>query len=184
MNTKIFSISGLFICIAVIIIISSCSKSSPGPVVVSDPCQGKTIVINTTITDATACSNTGKIKVAATGSTGFTFKLNSGGLYQADDSFSDLAAGTYTVFAKDASGCEKSVSATIASYGTAGPLFTAVKNLMASKCQTCHNNSQQSGGMNWAVDCNIVAKSDRINERAVVLGTMPPTGPLSQRKKM
>jgi len=67
--------------------------------------------------------------------------------------------------------------------GTPGPLFTAVKNLMQANCQSCHNNSIANGGMNWTVDCNIVANKDRIKVRAVEQGTMPPTGALPQSEK-
>ena len=67
--------------------------------------------------------------------------------------------------------------------GTPGPLFTAVKNLMQANCQSCHNNSIANGGMNWTVDCNIVANKNRIKIRAVEQGTMPPTGALPQSEK-
>ena len=67
--------------------------------------------------------------------------------------------------------------------GTPGPLFTAVKSLMQANCQSCHNNSIANGGMNWEVDCNIVANKSRIKVRAVDQGTMPPTGALPQSEK-
>lgn len=67
--------------------------------------------------------------------------------------------------------------------GTPGPLFTAVKNLMAQKCVSCHNASNANGGQNWQVDCNIVAGKARIKARAVDEGTMPPTGTLPQADK-
>jgi uncharacterized membrane protein len=121
--------------------------------------------------------------VSATGSTSFTYKLNSGGVYQSSGAFSNVAAGDYTVFAKDGAGCEKSTTVTVAGGGTAGPLFTAVKNLVVAKCQTCHNNSLANGGMNFAVECNIVKSKDRIKVRAVDEGTMPQTGPLTQAEK-
>lgn len=170
---------------AIVFTISSCSKSSPGvaPVTPTDFCEGKTIVITPIITDANACGGNGRIKVTATGSSGFTYKLGSTGTYQADDSFGNVAAGSYSVFAKDKDGCEKSVAVTVSSTGAAGPLFTAVKNLVAAKCQACHNNTVQNGGMNWEVICNIVTHRDRIKERAVDLGTMPQSGPLSQTEK-
>ena len=138
--------------------ISSCSKSNPGPAPVTptDFCAGKTIVIASVVTDANACEGNGKIKVTATGSSGFIYKLNSTGTYQADDSFNNVAAGSYSLFAKDKDGCEKSVSVTVNSNGVAGTRFTAVKNLMESMCQVCHNNSIQNGGMNWEVVCNIL----------------------------
>ena len=169
----------------IVFTISSCSKSNPGPAPVTptDFCAGKTIVIASVVTDANACEGNGKIKVTATGSSGFIYKLNSTGTYQADDSFNNVAAGSYSLFAKDKDGCEKSVSVTVNSSGVAGPRFTAVKNLMASMCQICHNNSVQNGGMNWEVECNIVTNANRIKVRAVDLGTMPQSGPLSQADK-
>ncbi len=165
--------------------ISSCSKSSPGPAPVTptDLCAGKTIVITSVTTDASACGGNGRIKVTATGSSGFTYKLNSAGTYQADDSFGNIAAGTYSLFAKDKDGCEKSVSVTVNTSGVAGPMFTAVRNLLASKCRSCHNSTVQNGVMNWEVDCNIVTNSDRIKVRVVDLGTMPQSGPLPQSEK-
>jgi hypothetical protein len=159
------------------VLLSSCSKKDTTPTP-ADPCAGKTIVITATPSAATPCSGTdGGINVTASGSTGFSFKLNSSGTYQSSGVFANLAAGSFTAFAKDAGGCEKSVSVTVPSVGTAGPLFTAVKNLMSGKCQGCHNNSVQNGGMNWTVDCNIVANKDRIKVRAVDQGTMPQGGP-------
>ncbi|HMR92047.1 MAG TPA: hypothetical protein PKC69_07025, partial [Chitinophagaceae bacterium] len=65
----------------------------------------------------------------------------------------------------------------------AGPLFTAVRSMMATNCQSCHNNTIANGGMNWTIDCNIVINKDRIKTKAVDEGSMPPTGPLSQADK-
>lgn len=165
----------------------SCSKKdaspNPTPPPPADVCAGKTITITSTPTSSTACVADGNISVAATGSTGFTFKLNSAGTYQATGTFTNITAGTYTIFAKDAAGCEKSASVTVNSNGTAGSFFTTVRNLMTAKCQSCHNNTIQNGGMNWTVDCNIVTNQARIKIRAVDLGTMPPTGSLSQSEK-
>ena len=162
-------------------LIFSCSKKDSNPVP-AGPCAGKTIVITPAVVDAVTCG-TGSITVAATGSTGFTYKLNSTGIYQSATAFNSVAAGTYTVFAKDGDGCEKSISVTVNSTGTAGPLFTAVKDLISSKCLSCHNNTNQQGTMNWAVDCNIVTYKSNIKNRAVDLGTMPPTGPLTDAEK-
>ncbi|MFT3680334.1 MAG: hypothetical protein QM791_08660 [Ferruginibacter sp.] len=175
----------LFTAIFAVSFFISCSKSdSAGPTPPAPgPCDGKTIEITATPTAASGCSNNGSIATSATGSTGFSYKLNSGGSYQASGDFANLAAGTYTVFAKDAAGCEKSSSVTVSSNATEGPLFTAVKNLVATRCQSCHNSTVQNGGMNWTIPCNIVANKGRINQRAVVEGTMPPTGTLPQAEK-
>jgi uncharacterized membrane protein len=82
------------------------------------------------------------------------------------------------VYAKDGAGCERSQLVTVTSGGTLGVKFTAVKNLLAAKCQTCHNSTNSQGGMNWTVDCNIVQFSARIKVRAVDIGDMPQGGPM------
>lgn len=155
----------------------SCSKSSPDPGPnPSDPCAGKTISIAATPTASTGCSSSGSLLVSASGSNGFTYKIGAAGAYQASGSFVNMAPGSYIIFAKDAAGCEGSSTVTI-NGGTAGPLFGQVKALMTIKCQPCHNNTVQNGGMNWTVDCNIVANHGRIKVRAVDEGTMPAGGP-------
>ncbi|RYE11750.1 MAG: hypothetical protein EOP51_32630, partial [Sphingobacteriales bacterium] len=124
-NQKFFSLlffGGLFICANFI----SCSKGgddNPGP---ADPCAGKTILITATPTASVGCgAPSGSITVAASGSTGFTYKLNAAGTYQAATSFNGLAAGNYTVFAKDAAGCEKSQAVTVTATGAT---FTITAN--------------------------------------------------------
>jgi uncharacterized membrane protein len=67
--------------------------------------------------------------------------------------------------------------------GTPGPLFTAVKTLIETRCVGCHNANRVNGGMNWTVDCNIVTNKGRIKVRAVDEGTMPPNGPLPAADK-
>jgi len=166
---------------------SACSKSdssSTPPAPPADVCAGKTIVITATPAAATTpCSANGSINVTASGSTGFSFKLNSAGTYQSAGTFSAVAAGDYTIFAKDGAGCEKTVIVTVASNATAGAFFASVKNLIAAKCQSCHNNTLVNGGMNFQSECNIITNKDRIKVRAVDEGTMPQTGPLTQSEK-
>jgi len=135
------------------------------------------IVVTATTVSASKCSNNGTITVNASGSSGFTYKLEAGGVYQASSLFIGLAAGNYTMFAKDAFGCEKSVAVTVSINNTAGPLFTNVKNLLAARCVSCHSGPSPAGGHNWTIDCEIVNFSDRINQRAVVIGDMPQGGP-------
>jgi hypothetical protein len=162
----------------------ACSKSDPSPTPpTADVCAGKTIVITATPSATEACTANGTIDVTATGSTNFRYKLNGTGTYQASGKFTNVGVGDYTVFAKDGDGCEKSVTVTVASNGAAGPLFTSVKNLVAARCQSCHNNATANGGMNFQVECNIIANKDRIRIRAVVEATMPQTGPLPQVEK-
>ena len=148
-------------------------------------CAGITISVTATPTAAAACATpaTGSISASATGSAGFTFSID-GANFQASGNFANLAAGNYTVTAKDANGCTGSATVTVAA-ASPGPLFSAVRTLMNNNCVSCHNNSIQNGGMNWAVDCNLVLNKDRIKARAVDNNptSMPPTGPLSQADK-
>ncbi len=188
MSKKIINILPLFVLLFVISYFTSCSKkgSTPDPVPPppnTDLCLGKTITVTATPVASAPCSTGGSITASATGSTGFTYKLNSTGVYQASGVFANVAAGAYTVFAKDIDGCEKTTVATVAAAGNAGPLFTAVRNLMTNRCQSCHNNNVQNGGKNWQVDCNIVTDQGRIKIRAVDQGTMPTGGPLPQAEK-
>jgi len=148
----------------------------------TDPCAGKTIIITAKTDSAEPCGGSGSIILTASGSTGFTYKLNANGVYQASGTFNNVNAGSYTVFAKDSAGCEQSTTVVVGTVA-AGPLFASVKNLVAANCESCHNNSIANGGMNFDNQCNIISNSAIINEEAVVLGAMPETGPLSQAQK-
>lgn len=175
-------IAGMFAFIVLSgIFIISCSKGG-GDDPPANPCANITINLTATPTDATTCQANGSITASATGSSGFTYSIN-GTTFQSSGNFTNLAAGAFTVTVKDANGCTKTASATIASTGNAGALFLAVKSLMQANCQSCHNNTTANGGKNWTIDCEIVASKDRIKARAVDLGTMPPTGALPQAEK-
>jgi len=51
--------------------------------------------------------------------------------------------------------------------GQAGPLYTAVKSMMASNCASCHTGNNSVGGKDLTTDCNIVSSKDRIKARTV-----------------
>ena len=115
-NKNLFSLM-LLVSVFVVGNLASCSKGG-GDNPPGDPCAGKTIVITATPTPSAGCgAPSGSISVSATGSTGFQFKLNSAGTYQTSGIFNGLAAGAYTVFTKDAAGCEKSQAVTVTSVG-------------------------------------------------------------------
>jgi hypothetical protein len=69
-----------------------------------NPCSGVTITVSGTVTNTTTGQSVGAINASASGSSSFTFSLNSGA-FQASGNFAGLAAGTYTVTAKNADGC-------------------------------------------------------------------------------
>lgn len=187
MKSKAFSLLTLLSFVA--LLYTACSKGDDEP---NDPCAGVTVSVTGTPTNATTGQSNGSIAVSATGGSGFTYSLN-GGAFQSGATFGNLAAGTYTVVAKNANGCTGSAQVTVGTgttgggecSGTAGPLFTAVKAVLQANCVSCHNASNSQGGMNWAVDCNIVTNRARIKARAVdAAGTAnqmppPPNPPLS-----
>jgi uncharacterized membrane protein len=65
--------------------------------------------------------------------------------------------------------------------GTPGPKFLAVKSIISNSCALsgCHISPSNTGGVNFETNDNIVAHGAHIKNRAVDLGNMPPTGPLS-----
>ena len=68
---------------------------------------------------------------------------------------------------------------------TPGPKFLAVKVVINSSCSIsgCHVSPTDAGGHSFETNENIIAHGDHIYETAVVLGNMPPQGPLSALDK-
>jgi cytochrome c553 len=163
-------------------ILISCSKSDE-PTTPPDPCSGVNITITSTTTNSSACLNDGGITVTASGSTGLQYSLD-GNNFQASNVFNNLAKGTYTVTVRNGENCRQTASVTVnEGSSTAGPQFTAVKQLIQANCVSCHAPGGQQPNPNFTVDCNIVQFAALINTRVVVQGNMPPTGPLSQTDK-
>lgn len=179
------------LCYSFIIVLStslsfvSCGKDDPDVTGPGDDCAASGFAVTASATNTQGCGSMGTITASSTGGTGtVTYKLNANGTYQSSAVFSNIAAGSYTVFAKNGNGCEKSTAVTVNSNNTEGPLFTQVKQLLSARCVSCHNTTTQSGGKDWTVSCNIVNNKARINQRAVVEGTMPAGGPpLTQAEK-
>jgi hypothetical protein len=124
----------------------SCSKggdsggSAPPPP--PNPCAGITVAVTATVTSATTGQTNGSIVATATGGTGFTFKIGSGA-YQSSGTFSNLAAGAYTITAKNSSGCEGFASFTVgtinACNGVNITVTTATSN--ATPCSNPNNGT-------------------------------------------
>lgn len=146
---------------------SGCEGSASFTVSTINLCNGVNITVTPAASTATPCvtPNNGTITVTAAGSTGLTYSIN-GTTFQAGNVFSNVAPGNYTVTVKDANGCTQTASTTVAATA-AGALFAAVKTVIQANCVSCHNGTVANGGMNWEVDCNIVANSARIKVRAV-----------------
>ncbi|MEO5947186.1 MAG: hypothetical protein ABIP79_10260 [Chitinophagaceae bacterium] len=89
----------------------SCGKSgTPTP---PNPCSGVTVAVSATTSNPSAPGATnGSITATATGGSGFTFSIN-GAAFQSSGTFSGLAAGAYTVAAKNSNGCTGSSTFTL-----------------------------------------------------------------------
>jgi hypothetical protein len=106
-----------------------------------DPCAGVTIVVSATKTDATLNSNNGSISATASGGGGgITFSLN-GGAFQASGNFTGLAAGNYTVTAKNSNGCTGVTQITI---GTVNPCAGITVVVSATKVDPTAGQSNGS----------------------------------------
>jgi SprB repeat len=90
-----------------------------------DPCEDVKITVSVTKKDATQNVANGSINATASGGTGFTYSLN-GGAFQASGSFANLAAGNYTITAKNATGCLGAVQVTIGSVNPCAGVTVAV----------------------------------------------------------
>jgi len=152
---------------------AGCEKSQPATVTAT----GTGFTINAVPSVTSGCgSSDGAITVTATGSTGFQYKLGAAGTYGSANTFNNLAEGSYTVFVKDAGGCESSQTVSVIS-GSPGTKFSAVRTLLNAKCIGCHSGPSPAAGKDWTVNCTVVANKNLINNRAVVVGDMPQGGP-------
>lgn len=138
------------------------------------------ITVSSTTTNTIKCeSNNGSITINASGSTGLMYNLN-GGTFQSSNIFNSLAAGNYTFSVRDLNNCTVGGNATV-SQAPAGPLFSAVKVLLATNCAipSCHLSPNPQNGLDFTDDCTIVSQGLRIKARAVDANPsqMPPTGP-------
>jgi hypothetical protein len=146
---------------------------------VPNVCSGVNIAVAAATTTATPCVNpNGTITVTASGSNNFTYSIN-GTTFQASNVFGSLAAGNYTVTAKDANGCSGSAPFSVGQTA-AGPLFGAVRTVVQANCAVsgCHTGANPAGGLNFSVDCNIVSNAALIKTKAVdnagTASQMPP----------
>ncbi len=177
-----FRETGVSPAILLLLLSLSCGKNdSPAPP--ADPCASVNIAVTVASEATLACKNTGRITVTASGSSNLQYSIN-GSTFQASNVFDNVAKGNYTVTVKSAANCSKTATVSVAEgSSTAGPLFTAAKSVIGSNCVTCHTTNGQQPNPNFTIDCNIVANAQLIKTRAVDLGTMPPTGPLTQDEK-
>jgi hypothetical protein len=119
LGTGAFQASGTFTGLAVgnynitVKDIDGCIKTKQ--FAVADLCAAKTITVTGTVINAGPVAGvaSGSINASAAGSTGFTYRLGTGA-FQVSGNFTALLPGNYNVTAKDADGCTKTQSFTIA----------------------------------------------------------------------
>jgi gliding motility-associated-like protein len=89
--------------------------------------RNNTLPVTTAIVPTTCNTNNGSITVnvaTGVGTTPYQFSLN-GGTTQTSNVFSNLGAGTYTVFATDATGCDTSYQVTVLASSSLTHTFTS-----------------------------------------------------------
>ncbi len=91
--------------------------------------------------------STGSVTVSASGSTGpYTYSINGGTTFQVSGTFASLAAGTYTIIARDANGCTVSVPVTITQPAALTGAITAQTNVLCNGASTGSVTVAGSGG--------------------------------------
>ena len=99
-----FTLRFLTFFILSLIIVYSCSKNGRGTTA-PDPCSGVTVTISGTVNNPTTIgASDGSIVASASGGSGFSYNIN-GGAFQSSSSFTGLAAGSYTIMARNSNGC-------------------------------------------------------------------------------
>jgi adhesin HecA-like repeat protein len=130
--------SSIITAFSIAFVIYSCSKG--GGETPPNPCAGVTVTVSGTTTNPTAPGATdGNISVSATGGSGFTFSIN-GGAFQSSGSFAALAGGSYTITAKNSSGCTGSSSFTLTAANPCAGVTITVTGTVTNPASTIVNN--------------------------------------------
>ena len=125
------------------ILFISCSSKGGGGGTPPDPCAGVTITVTGTPTNSSGSGATnGSISATASGGSGFTYSINSGA-FQSSGSFTGLAAGAYTITAKDSRGCTGTTSVTVSANDVCASVTFTVggTSVSATPCLTTPNGS-------------------------------------------
>ncbi len=153
-------------CIFISIFVASCSKTdttpAPTPTPIN-PCLGVSLTPVAGVTHTTTGQTQGTITVTSPIGSGLLYSIN-GTTFQPSTNFFNLAAGNYTVTAKNANNCTGSASVTINSYG---PKFFQVRTIINGYCGPCHLNGSVNGSKNFDSDNSVVSSWDRIKIRTV-----------------
>ncbi|WP_343306797.1 hypothetical protein AAHN97_06755 [Chitinophaga niabensis] len=152
-----------------------CNKNNDNKISCSDVIR---IEVSTTPSDS--CIPVGAIRIIKPIGNDHQYRINNGP-YQYSPDFQSLVAGKYTIVVKNGMGCEKADTVVIPST-IAGPLFSKVKQVLATYCISCHSGNNPQAGHDWSKTCDILLKWERIKARAVegIPSPMPTSGLIPQ----
>ncbi len=125
-NGTTFQASGSFTGLGVgtydIIVEDGSGCQATGTETLTNP--GAPTIDNVTTTDPSCGGNDGQIDITASGGVPpYQYSIDNGTTFQAGNSFTGLAAGTYDIVVEDANGCQASTTVTL-NGGGGGPSFT------------------------------------------------------------
>jgi len=160
------------------IFITSCKKEK------EVDCANTTINFSITTTASDPCIANGTLQVTSVDV--LSYKINNNP-FQSTGNFTNLLPANYLLTIQNSLGCTKTDSIVIATKNI-GFLFSEVKVILATRCNSCHSGLNPQAGLDWTDNCTIVNNKDRIRARAIDgnSATMPPAGliPLQERNKI
>lgn len=121
----------VLVAISGIIVAGKCGKDNTTP---PDPCATSGLNITLVSTASSPCQATGSITATASGGTALQYQLDNG-TFGTSPSFPNVASGSHTVNVKNAEGCTKTATITVAATGASG--ITITQTIKAAEdCQT------------------------------------------------
>lgn len=156
---------------AAILFVYSCSKggSDPAP---PNPCSGVTITITATVVNTSAAlAADGSITATASGGSGFTYSINNGA-FQNSGTFTNLAAGAYTITAKNLNGCTATQQFTVVAGNACAGITITINTTSASAtpCQTANGSiaatATGSAGFTYSLNGGAFQASGNFNNLA------------------
>ena len=186
MNNKLISKS---IAVLVIAIMAACSSDDPPPPPPLDcSATGPSLTLTETMSDCG--EDNGEIGVNIVGGTGnitVTIDPQPIGFEFANNTFTSMEPGSYTVEVTDADNCTSSASATVAFTGTGLSYMTDVDPIVQARCAVTGCHVDGTGLPDFTVFANFQAvannQPDKVRQR-VKNDNMPASGgPLSAEEK-
>jgi hypothetical protein len=146
-------------------------------------CRIENAIININITRNGPCTNVYGSDITVTANIpNVQYNFDNRG-YQTNNQFNNIKAGNYTVVIKDANGCTALKGITIAdsSFQTYGTYYAKVKQIINTKCISCHNKTMPfiNSVPYFDTDCDILFYNKKIHNNATVLKNMPLNGSLT-----